>query len=209
MSRTGRAASGDASARFGRDYYERYYFDPRTAVASRHESRARARLIAAYADYLGLPVRRILDAGCGVGRLRAPLRRHFGEIAYVGLEASEFLCRRYGWERARIEEYRPLEPFDVVICYDVLQYLDDRAAARALVNLARLSRALLYFSALTRADSRANCDRSRTDLDVEARPGLWYRARLRRSFLEIGAGFWVRRGAPFTFWELERAAPCT
>jgi SAM-dependent methyltransferase len=208
MSRTGRAASCDASARFGREYYRRYYFDPRTAVASRHESAARAHLIGAYADYLGLPVRTILDAGCGVGRLRAPLRMHFREVTYVGLELSEYLCRRYGWEQARIEEYRAPAPFDLVICYDVLQYLDNRAAARALANLARLSRALLYFSALTRRDLRANCDRNRTDLDVEARPGKWYRARLTRSFVEIGAGFWVRRGAPFTFWELERAAPC-
>jgi SAM-dependent methyltransferase len=194
---------------FGRNYYRRYYFDPRTAVASPHESRTRARLIAAFADYLGLPVRRILDAGCGVGRLRTPLLSHFRDALYVGLEVSEYLCRRYGWEQAPLEQYRPPAPFDLVVCYDVLQYLDDRAAARALANLARLSRALLYFSALTRRDSRANCDRRRTDLDVEARPGEWYRARLRRSFLEIGAGFWVRRGAPFTFWELERTAPCT
>ncbi len=196
--------ASDAPARFGREYYRRYYYDPRTAVASRYESRARARLIAAYADYLGLPVRSILDAGCGVGRLRASLRTHFRAAAYVGVEASDYLCRRYGWERARIEEYRAPAPFDLVICYDVLQYLKDRAAARALANLARLSRALLYFSALTRRDTRMNCDRNRTDLDVEARPGEWYRARLRRSFLEIGAGFWVRRGAPLTFWELER-----
>ena len=207
MSRAGSAVERE-SVRFDREYYRRYYFDPRTAVASRQESLARARLIGAYADYLGRPVRRLRDAGCGVGRLAAPLRMRFRDAAYVGLEVSEYLCRRYGWERARIEEYRPSSPFDLVICYDVLQYLDDRAAARALANLARLSRALLYFSALTRADSLANCDRTRTDLDVEARPGAWYRSRLRRSFLEIGAGFWVRRGAPFTFWELERAEPC-
>ncbi len=194
------------SARFGRDYYRRYYLDPRTAVASPHEARARARLIAAFADYLGLPVRRILDAGCGIGRLRAPLLRHFRAAEYVGLEVSEYLCRRYGWEHGRIERYRSAAAFDLVICYDVLQYLDDRTATRALGNLARLSRAILYFSALTEMDSRKNCDRHRTDLDVRGRPGDWYRARLRRSFLEIGTGFWLRRGAPFTIWELERAS---
>jgi SAM-dependent methyltransferase len=201
-------ASGprEVSTRFGREYYQRYYFDPHTAVASASESLARARLIIAFADYLGLPVRSILDAGCGVGRLKAPLTEHFHKATYVGLDVSEYLCRRYGWVRSRIEEYRPSAPFDLVICYDVLQYLDDHAAARALANLARLSRAVLYFSALTHADSRDNCDRRRTDLDVAGRSGEWYRARLRRGFQQVGAGFWLRRGAPFTLWELERAA---
>jgi SAM-dependent methyltransferase len=205
MRRVERSIPRGASARFGPDYYRRYYFDPRTAVASGSESRARARLIMAFADYLGLPVRRILDAGCGVGRLKAPLIGRYPGATYVGIDVSEYLCERYGWVQSRIEEYRPTVPFDLVICYDVLQYLDDRAAARALANLARLSRAILYFSALTRADSRDNCDRRRTDLDVASRPGEWYRARLRRGFREVGAGFWLRRGAPFTLWELERA----
>ena len=52
--------------RFDREYYRRFYFDPRTAVTSRAEMRARAKLFAAYADHAGLPVRRLLDAGCRV-----------------------------------------------------------------------------------------------------------------------------------------------
>ena len=46
-------------------------------------------------------------------------------------------------------DFAPRTPSDLVICYDVLQYLDDRAAARAIANLARLTRAALYVSALT------------------------------------------------------------
>jgi len=190
--------------RFDRDYYRRYYFDPLTAVVSPHEARARGRLIAAFVEHVGLPVRRILDAGCGVGLMRAPLLKRLERAAYVGLEQSEYLCRRYGWTHGRIEDYRASQPFELVICYDVLQYLDDRAAARALANLARLCRAVLYFSALTRADWRESCDRRRTDPNVRMRPGEWYRARLERRFREIGAGFWVRRGAPLILWELER-----
>ncbi len=192
-------------AAFGSDYYRRYYFDSRTAVGSPREALARAGLIAAFLDHVGLPVRTILDAGCGIGQLRAPLLRRLHRVTYVGLEASEYLCRRYGWTLGRIETYRSERPFDLVICYDVLQYLDDRAAARALANLARLGRAVLYFSALTRADWRDNCDRRRTDPNVRMRTGDWYRARLRRGFREVGAGFWVRRGAPLVLWELERS----
>ncbi len=188
---------------FDHAYYDRYYFDPRTAVTSRAEMRARARLIGAFIAHVGLPVRRMLDAGCGTGLLREPLRRVLPKAAYDGLEASEYLCRRYGWLSGHVQEFRAQEPFDLVICYDVLQYLGPREATRALANLARLCRGVLYFSALTRADWRNNCDRSRTDPNVHLRQGEWYRMRLRRAFREVGAGFWLRRGAPLTLWELE------
>lgn len=189
--------------RFDREYYRRFYFDPRTAVTSRAEMRARARLIAAYADHAGLPVRRMLDAGCGIGLLRTPLRRLLPRATYVGLEASDYLCKRYGWERGLLQSYRPGAMFDLVICYDVLQYLDDREARGALANLARLCRGILYFTALTQRDWLENCDRNRTDPLVHLRTAQWYRRRLRRNFREVGAGLWVRRGAPLTVWELE------
>ena len=137
--------------RFDKDYYQRFYFDARTAVVSRAEMKARARLIGAYANHIGLPVRRVLDAGCGIGLLRAPLRRAFPRATYTGLEYSEYLCKRFGWVRGSLATYDD-EPFDLVVCYDVLQYLDDRTATRALANLARLTRGVLYLSALTARD---------------------------------------------------------
>ena len=88
-----RQAVAGMSTRFDREYYRRFYFDGRTAVTSRAEMRARARLIAAYADHIGLPVRRMLDAGCGIGLLRAPLQRAFPRARYTGLEFSEYLCQ--------------------------------------------------------------------------------------------------------------------
>ena len=189
--------------RFDRDYYRRYYFNPRTAVISRAEMRARARLIAAYTLHIGLPVRRILDAGCGTGAMRTTLLGRLPRSVYVGLERSEYLCQRYGWERGRVETYHPQAPFDLVTCYDVLQYLDDREAGAAIANLARLCRGVLYFTVLTRQDWLHNCDRRRTDANVHLRTAAWYRARLRRGFREVGAGFWLARRAPITIWELE------
>jgi SAM-dependent methyltransferase len=188
---------------FDREYYRRYYYDPRTAVTTRREMKARARLIAAFTEHIDLPVRGVLDAGCGTGLLRAPLKRLLPKARYVCLETSAYLCARYGWEHGRIEEYRGASAFDLVICYDVLQYLDDAAAARALSNFGRLCRAVLYFSALTRRDWQWNCDPTRTDSNVHLRPAQWYRRRLQRNFREVGVGFWLRRGAPLTAWELE------
>ena len=192
-----------AAQRFDADYYRRFYFNKRTAVTHRAEMAARAGLIAAYIDYVGLPVRSILDAGCGIGLLQKPLAHLLPKAAYVGLELSDYLCQRYGWQQGSLATWRPSRQFDLAICYDVGQYLDDRTAARAIVTLARLCRGVLYFTALTAHDWRHNCDRSRTDGNVHLRSGEWYQKRLARHFKRVGAGLWLRRGAPLTTWEME------
>lgn len=192
-----------SATRFDREYYRRYYFDSRTAVTSPQEMEARAHFIAACAKHIGLPVKRMLDAGCGVGLMRKALVQSLPRAQYTGLETSDYLCQKFGWEQSSIEDYRVTTPFDLIVCYDVFQYLTDPQAQRGLANLGRLCRGLLFFSALTLEDWRKNCDKTRTDSNVHMRAGEWYRTRLRRSFLEIGAGFWLRRGVPLPMWELE------
>ena len=86
--------------------------------------------------------------------------------------------------------------YDLVICYDVLQYLNAAETRRALANLARVSRGLLYFGVLTREDWEENCDQSRTDPAVSLRGGAWYRRELSKQFRHLGAGFWLRRDCP-------------
>jgi SAM-dependent methyltransferase len=189
--------------RFDRDYYRRFYLEPSTAVTSRAEMRARGRMIAAYAELIGCPVRSILDVGCGLGFLRAPLTRALPRATYTGLEVSDYLCERYDWVKASISSYAPRRKFDLVVCYDVFQYLGTRDATRGLANLGRLCRGVLYFTALTARDWRQNCDQHFTDPNVHLREAEWYRARLLKKFRPVGAGFWIRRGAPLVTWELE------
>lgn len=191
--------------RFDRAYYQRFYVDPRTAVTSRAEMNARGRLIGALADHIGLPVRRILDAGCGMGLLRAPLKRALPRATYTGLEVSHYLCERHGWLQGGIQDFTRPGQYDLVICYDVLQYLERAEARRAFDNLARVCRGLLYFGVLTREDWDENCDQSRTDPAVNLRRGSWYRRQLGRDFRHLGAGFWLRRDCPITVWEMDTA----
>ena len=190
--------------RFDAEFYRRYYRDPSTRVASRADQLKLADFVCAYTAYLGFTVRRVLDAGCGLGHMRASVRRFFPRARYVGLETSEYLARRHGWVRQGLEAYRPEAPFDLVICHDVLQYLDDRTAARALANLGRISAGAVYFSALTLGDWRSTADRSLTDGGVHLRPAAWYQRRLGRHFRPVGAGMLVRRGFTPVLWELER-----
>jgi SAM-dependent methyltransferase len=191
---------------FDQDYYRRFYYNPRTAVTSRAEMRARGRMIAACVEYVGLPVKSILDAGCGVGMLRAPLTRAFPAAQYIGLEYSEYLCKRYGWRQGSVATLRTRERFDLVVCYDVLQYLGVPDARRAIANLARVCRGALYFGALTTEDWRDNCDQSRTDRIPGLRPGAWYRRELKRAFRPVGCGVWLKRDVNLTLWDLDTAA---
>ena len=188
---------------FDAAFFKRFYFDRETRVTTREEMRARAELIAAILRQAQVPIRSILDAGCGIGLLAPAFARVLKHARYVGLEASEYLCRRFGWTPGSVVDFKPAAPFDLVVCYDVLQYLDDRAAVRAMANLGRLSRAALYFSALTIEDWRRNCDRSRTDSAVNMRPAAWYRARLRRNFYYYGLGVWIRKTRATVRWALE------
>jgi SAM-dependent methyltransferase len=189
---------------FDRSYYERYYRDPRTAVTSRSEVRDRARLIAAATRYVGLPVGRILDAGCGLGLLRAPLARLLPRAQYVGYEASEYLCQRHGWLHGRLERLPLRAKYELVICFDVMQYLGTPAAREAIARLGRVCRGMLYFGALTRGDWLHNCDQSRTDRSVHLRSAAWYRRELSRAFTPLGCGLWLAKAAPVTIWDLDR-----
>jgi trans-aconitate methyltransferase len=194
----------DRRATFDSAYFRKYYFDKATRVTTAAEMRGRAQLIAAILRHAGIPVRSILDAGCGIGLLREPFAAALPRARYEGLEASEYLCARYRWTKGSVVDFEPRSASDLVVCYDVLQYLGDRDAARAIANLAKLARAAVYVSALTLEDWRANCDRTLTDRAVHLRPGEWYRRRLRRRFNYLGFGVWLRKDASAILWDMER-----
>jgi 2-polyprenyl-3-methyl-5-hydroxy-6-metoxy-1,4-benzoquinol methylase len=203
---TGKRRSVRAPTRvaFDSSYFRRYYFSAATRVTTAAEMRGRAQLVAAILRHANIPVRSILDAGCGIGLLRKPFAEAMPRARYEGLETSDYLCARYSWNRGSVVDFTARSPNDLVICYDVLQYLNDRDAARAIANLAKLGRAALYISALTLEDWRANCDKSLTDRAVHLRPGEWYRRRLRRLFNYLGFGVWLRKDVTAILWDMER-----
>lgn len=190
--------------RFDPAFYERFYANPRTRVTTPQEMARRAAAVAALVKQLELPVKRILDAGCGLGLMRKTLVKAFPAAGYTGIEVSEHLCKRLGWTQVSLAAYRPRGRFDLVICYDVLQYLPDAEAVKAMANLSRLCRGVLYFHAPTRGDWQQNADVSCSDSDIHLRDADWYRGRLARGFDHVGFGLHVRRGISYVQWELEQ-----
>jgi len=189
--------------RFNKDYYERYYFNRATRVATPSYYQRLASFLAAYSAYLDLSVVRILDLGCGVGGLKAPLKQEFKKAKYSGVEHSRHACEKYGWEHGCASSFSALESFDLVICHDVLQYLDADRADRALENFGQLTQKILYFSVLTKEDWRDHVDQHLTDDDVFLRPASWYRKRLSKQFRNLGGGFYLDRGTDAVVYTLE------
>jgi SAM-dependent methyltransferase len=199
------AATGD---RFGAEYYRRFYEDPTTRVGDRATVRKLADFVSGYLRYLDVPVRSILDVGCGQGHWRSAAAAVWPRARYHGVENSEYLCEQFGWIRGSAVDFVPRKAtgqssFDLVVCQGVLQYLDDRAAVRAIANLARWCRGALYLEALTSLDWQKNVDRSRTDGDVHLRTGAWYRSQLDRHFVACGGGVFCSRRAGVALFELE------
>jgi SAM-dependent methyltransferase len=186
---------------FDAAYFARFYGTPSTRVAEPADSARIARFLAASAALLELPVHRILDVGAGTGRFRRPLLRAFPGARYEGTDVSPYACARYGWRCCSITDLAR-GSFDLVICHDVLQYLERREAARALERLAERCRGLLYFTALTREDWAQNCDQSRTDRNVHLRGTRWYRRALAGAFRNLGHGVFLRRTAPAVVYSL-------
>ncbi len=190
------------SDRFDAAYYERHYEDQSTRAVSPEEQRQQARFIAAYLRYLVVEVETILDIGCGIGTLLGALGREFPDAVTRGVEYSTYLCERFGWDEGSAVDYRA-EPCDLVVCSDVLGYLNRRDCDRAIRNLARLTETALYVNVLTDEDLEI-CDKEFTDMSQHVRPVAWYRARLDRHFQAVGGGLFLKKPVRHTVWHIER-----
>lgn len=187
--------------RFDAAYYRRHY-RARTRVHSAREVAALASGVAGLARWLGLEPGTVLDVGAGPGLWRSWFRRHRPAARYRSVDVSPYACARWGHEQRDISRWRARTRFDLVVCHGVLHYLDERAAARAIENLGAMAGGLLYLEALTRED-RGVVDAERTDLSMVLRPASWYRRRLARHFVQVGAGLWAARRAGVPFYALE------
>lgn len=191
--------------RFDAAYFERFYHAPGRTHSAAEIGRLASGVVG-LAEWLGVGLESVLDVGAGTGLWRSWFRRRRPRVRYRSIDVSPYACERYGHERRDIARWRARERFDLVICHAVLQYLPDADAARALASLGVMSRGLLYLEVLTRADL-AIIDREKTDLQIFPRTGRWYRARLERDFVQLGAGLWLSRRSPVRLWELEGAEP--
>ncbi len=190
---------------FDEAYYERFYFSKKTRVVDRAHIDKLGAFVCSYVQYLGVPVKRVLDVGCGIGLWREVVARHFPRARYQGVEFSKYLCERFGWEQGSLVDYRAKQPFDLVVCQGVLPYLSAKDVKLALQNLARLSIGGLYVEAVAREDwQQGIVDEALTDGGMHQHPASLYRRGLSAGFTEMGGGVWLSQRAKLPVFALER-----
>ena len=192
----------DSEQRFDARYYDRYYRDPHTRATTPQAVKRQAAFVAAYLRHLELPVRSVLDIGCGLGWMLRALANEFPKARCSGVEYSSHLCRKHGWTQGSVTHFSARTPYDLVVCHDVLPSLDDKQCRAAIENLARQCRGALYLGVLT-AEDWQHCDRARTDPDVHLRPAKWYARALARHFQSVGGGVFIKKPRAVTLWSLE------
>ena len=192
---------------FDEAYYQRFYFNKKTSVVDPEHVQRLGAFVCSYLQFIRVPVQRVLDVGCGIGLWRDVVKRHFPQAQFHGVEYSEYLCGRFGWERGSVVDYQASAPFDLVICQGVLPYLSAADAKLAMRNLARLSRGALYVEAVAREDWEQDIvDDTLTDPRLFKHRAQLYRQGLAEGFTELGGGVWLSRQADLPVFALERAS---
>ena len=121
--------------KFDAGYYQRFYFSAATRVAEPEYLDRVASFLSAYLGLLGCPVDDILDVGCGAGLIHSGLKRAWPGVSIDAFDVSAYACDKYGWENSSIESFQTDKVYDLVICHDVVQYLDRKTAETALEKL--------------------------------------------------------------------------
>jgi len=189
---------------FDARYFRRYYESRRSRVYGKEQINHLANGVVGLVRWFGGEIERVLDVGAGIGLWGQWFRAHLPKVHYRSIDVSQYACRTYGHERRDIARWRGRQKFDLVICQGVLPYLGDGACGKAVANMAAMCRGFLYLEAITVRDLRDVCDRTRTDVDVHARPAAFYRRALGRCFEPLGCGLHHVKGGDMLFYELER-----
>lgn len=181
-----------------RKTYDQAYFDRwyrREGIGHAARLARKVALAVATAEYhLERPIRSVLDIGCGEGAWRAPLRKLRPHASYLGFDSSTYAITRYGRARnlhfaqfADFAHLRPCEPVDLLICSDVLHYLDTRELDQGLPALAELCAGVAFLETFTRRDG-AEGDQQ----EFKQRHPDFYRKRLRALGLHpLGSHCWL------------------
>ena len=188
---------------FDKAYYDRFYRNPGTRAVSPAGSRRQAAFIAGYLRYMEVPVRRIADIGCGLGHALTALGNEYPKAKVQGVEYSQYLCDKYGWDQGSVVDYKTKHAFDLVMCNDVLAYLSDKQCVAAIANLAQLTKSAAFLGVLTAEDWEL-CDQARTDPDQYLRSKVWYQRKLAKHFVNVGGGMYLKKPLEYPVWTLDR-----
>lgn len=196
---------------YDRAYFDRWYRRQKSRIEGPAALGRRVALAVAMAErFLERPVRSALDVGCGEARWRAELQRLRPALHYVGVEPSAYAVERFGRRRNIVQgSFNDLEaldlggPFDLVICADVLHYVDEADLAAGMPALVRYTGGLAYLELLT-SDEEVEGDLRALQL----RPSFLYQQLFSAAGLTgVGCHGWLAPGLGEAPSALERQSP--
>jgi hypothetical protein len=178
-------------AEFNAEYYRRYYENRSTTVVTPAERRAEVRFVLAFCAHIGVDIRRFADVGAGTGWWAREFTRQYPRCRHIETyDPSADAARLYGHRKVPIEKLGG-RPADLVVCRDVLRYIPDAAARKAIGRLAAKCRGVLYLHVITREDE---VDEEASDMTGHFRAARWYLKRLEAAgFRNAGMGLFVSR----------------
>ena len=148
---------------YDREYFEHWYRHPRARVSTAASLLRKVRMAVGITEFLiGRQIRSVLDVGCGEAPWFPVLRRMRPDVRYLGIESSEYAIQRYGKTRnirrgtlGDLDAVRLPSAIDLVVCSDVLQYVERRGVERGLKAIRRLLGGVAYIEAFTTEDDMA------------------------------------------------------
>ncbi len=172
--------------RYDRDYFDRWYRDPRWTVVHQGVLARRVQLAVAASEYLlERELRTVLDVGCGEAPWRALLRRARPKVRYTGVDSSAYAVKRYGRTRGiRLGSLATLgrlgldPPYDLIVCSDVLHYVGTDEARQGLKAIARMLGGVAFIEMFAKEDATEGDQE-----DFQMRPAATYRRLLREAGL--------------------------
>ena len=205
---------------YDRTYFDRWYRDPAQAVILGGHLARRVRLAVSAAEYvLERDVESVLDVGCGEAPWRPLLRRLRPKARYVGIDPSPYVVARYGKRRGIVQGgvgdlgssalarallaqgARP--PFDLIVCSDVLHYVDTPDLAKGLKAIGKwIGGGLAFLEFFTKDD-----DTEGDTEDFRKRPAATYARLLRAAGLtHLGLHCYVGRDVGRAIMDFERGS---
>ena len=158
--------------------------------------------VIAFCRHIEVEIRRFTDVGAGTGWWAKEFARRYPSCRHIEtFDASETASRLYGHRKNELQRLGGRES-DLVVCRDVLRYLSDADAEKAIRRLARKCRAVLYLHIITSNDE---VDEEMSDMAGFFRSAAWYRKRLRAAgFADCGMGLFVsKKLASFNAFAIE------
>jgi len=171
---------------YDRAYFDRWYRHPTHRVQTVDGLGRKVRMAIGIAEYLlGRPVQNVLDIGCGEGAWFPVVRKLRPRARYIGLDPSPYVLRRFGRRRnvrygslADLSAFRLVRRVDLVVCSDVLQYVETDEVERGLSAIRQIVGGVAYVEAFATEDGMEG-DRD----GWRDRPAAWYRRMFRRAGL--------------------------